>query len=86
MTITTIPLNQLMSMTPQERADMILDFRTRPRNGELEFLDDSINRMEVRYEMSSETMKQKLRSHEIRETADIGAWLMLLKARDGLAK
>ena len=41
-----------------------------------------ITSFERRYEMSSASMRQKLSRGEIKETADICSWLMLLKVTD----
>ena len=41
-----------------------------------------IKKFERRYEMSSVSMREKLHTGAIKETADICSWLMLLKARE----
>lgn len=44
-------------------------------------LNSRIRTFELRYEMSSEKLRTKLRRGQIQETAEIAEWLFLLNAR-----
>lgn len=57
-----------------------------PTNGELRSIADEIASYEIRYEMPSNVMQERLESGAIKETADICSWLMLLEVRDSLAR
>ena len=54
------------------------------RNGQRAQLDARIREFELRYEMPFETMRERLRSGELDETAEIVRWLMILSARDNV--
>ena len=45
-------------------------------------LDARIKQFEMRYEMSSDTMRKKVSAGEMRETAEIAGWLFWLKVRE----
>ena len=60
--------------------------RQGPLDGELADLDSRIAAFETRYEMSSATMRQLFADCQIRETADICAWITLLNLRDRLVR
>lgn len=45
-------------------------------------LDARITKLERRYEMSSSTMRKQLSKGEIKETAEICSWMLLIKAKD----
>jgi hypothetical protein len=47
-------------------------------------LDARIRSFEIRYEMSSAELPERLASGEVQETADICEWLLLLAARGAL--
>jgi hypothetical protein len=51
-------------------------------NGQLKSLDAEIRGFEIRYEMSSDEMRAAFSRGEIRDTAEISRWLILLRARD----
>lgn len=79
----------LTQMTPENRdaaLNSFMEARHSPVNGEVAFLDERILKMEQRYEMTSESMRAAFQRGELTETAEICAWLMLLEARDGLAR
>jgi len=86
MGITHYKLSELASMRPDDRSNKIREIRSQPLNGELEFIDEGIRGFEQRYEMSSTSMKAKLAAGSMDDTDEIGAWLMLLKARDGFKR
>jgi hypothetical protein len=87
MAVNSLSFSELRALSPAERERRLAAFaalRGQPINGELQYLDEGIAELESRYEMSSATMREKLASGGLRETADIGKWLMLLDARDAL--
>jgi hypothetical protein len=89
MTVNAMGLSDLRGMSPEERERRIASFiaeRGEPANGEAKFLEDRIREFEVRYEMSSATMVERIRSHAMPETADICKWLMLIDAQSALVK
>lgn len=89
MAINSLRLSELRRLGPAEQERRLAAFaasRGQPLNGELEYLNDLIAELETRYEMSSDTMRERLRRGELRETADVGKWLMLLDARDALGQ
>lgn len=47
-----------------------------------EALDARLRKFECRYEMSSDTMRAKLSNGDIKETADMCSWMLLIKARE----
>lgn len=57
-----------------------------PVNGELRALAAKIRRLEQRYEVTSEKMREQVASGERRETWEVCQWLMLLSDRDRLAE
>lgn len=52
------------------------------RNGQRAVLDVRVREFEIRYEMSSDAMREQLRDGTLEETADIARWLMAVSARD----
>jgi len=71
--------SDLRDLTSHERKDRIREFSQRPshNNGSTE-IDQGIAEFESRYEMSSKTMREQFRTGNLRETAEIGRWLILL--------
>jgi hypothetical protein len=55
---------------------------TAPRNGQAVDIDARLRAFEVRYEMTSTEMRVRFSRGEVRDTADVARWLMLLRARD----
>lgn len=55
---------------------------TRRRNGQAAELDARIRQFELRYELSSDELRQKLSVGDMKETDEIASWLFYLKARD----
>jgi hypothetical protein len=49
---------------------------------QIDALNAQLTEFECRYEMSSVTMHNRLAKGEIKETADICSWMLLIKARD----
>jgi hypothetical protein len=45
-------------------------------------LNARIKQFEMRYEMSSDTMRTKVSAGEMKETAEIASWLFWLKVRE----
>ena len=52
------------------------------RNGQRAVLDARIREFEIRYEITSEVLHERLGNGSMPETADIARWLMLLAARE----
>ena len=85
---TALRLSELYNLSPAEKANRLaalVERRNRPLSGELADLERQIAQYETRYEMSSESMSEQLGQNKIRETAEIGQWLILLDLRDRLA-
>jgi hypothetical protein len=51
-------------------------------NSDLERIDAEIAVLELRYQMSSDTMLRRLRENEIDDTPDICRWHTLVEIRD----
>jgi hypothetical protein len=72
-------------MPPGEREraldDLVHKAKGKP-NGQLKSLDAEIRGFEIRYEMSSDEMRAAFGRGEVRDTADVAKWLILLRARD----
>ncbi len=84
-----IKISELFTCPPEEQnlqVDQLLQAALHPTKAQQrqqqEKIDCRIKKFEGRYEMSSSTMRQKLSQGQIKETADICSWLMLLKARE----
>lgn len=89
MAVRSLTLSELRALSPAEKAARIAAFTGEPNaplNGELTELSGRISDFERRYEMSSETMRSRLRRGELKETADIGRWSMLVDLRDDLER
>jgi hypothetical protein len=87
MAVNTLNLAELRGLPDDERLNRLAAFvkaRQEPMNGEMHFLNECIGEFETRYEMSSATMLDRLRSKQIPETGDICKWLMLIDARKSL--
>jgi hypothetical protein len=67
----------------QEVAKLVEVAKQNRNNGSAPMLNARIRQFEMRYEMSSDTMRQRLRAGEIRETAEIADWLFWLDVREG---
>lgn len=52
------------------------------RNGQAAALDARIRQFELQYEVTSDEMRERLATGELKETADIASWLFYLQARD----
>lgn len=80
-----VKLSELANM-PVANADRMLGELVRSAraspNGQRAVLDARIRDFEIRYEMSSDDMRQRLRDAGLDETAEIARWLMALAARD----
>ena len=79
-----IKLSTLSEMSPEERAKTIAEIvkrGSRASNGQTVVLDQRIREFEMRYEMTSAELHQRLRDGSQRETADIAKWLFLLDTR-----
>jgi hypothetical protein len=82
-------LSELSSMSDEQRSIALGDLfyaASRPTDDQLREQKNGvrceIHHYESRYTMSSADMKRKLVNGEIRESADICSWLMLLKLQD----
>ena len=74
-----VPLSKLAAMPPEERAGALSTLTGAP-NGGVAVVERQIRELERRYEMSSDTMRERVRRGEI-DTADTSRWLVLLVAR-----
>ncbi len=78
-----ILLSDLSHMSESEREEQLsalVRAARQPSDAARSLLNSRIREFELRYEMSSETLLQKLRKGEVKETADIARWLFLLEA------
>jgi hypothetical protein len=78
-------LSDLFKLPKAERARVIDEMgalATGKPNGQIKVLDAEIAEFEIRYEMSSEDMRAAFARGQVRDTADIANWLILLRARD----
>jgi hypothetical protein len=80
-----VKLSDLANM-PVEDSDRVLaelvQSAKAKRNGQRAVMDARIREFEIRYEMSSADLHERLRSGALLETAEIARWLMLLAARE----
>lgn len=83
-----VKLSDLYSLPKQEREavlDRLVEAAYEPPNGQIEELEARISDFELRYEVPSIRMLEELSRGQLKETADIASWLMLLRLRDNLA-
>ncbi len=79
-----IKLKALYEMSAQEREKTLSELvkgANLPRNGHPSRLDARIREFEVRFEMTSAELHERLRAGVLEETAEIAKWLFLLDAR-----
>jgi hypothetical protein len=69
-------LSEFATMTEQERAETLENLASQSSPA-----SRRIRRFEIRYEMSSMEMRRKVASGEMKETADIAAWLFWLNGQ-----
>jgi hypothetical protein len=79
-----LKLSDVGKMTDEELLAAIEEMRRNP--SPVSDIDDRILEFEKAYEMSSDEMQRQLNNNEIRETADICNWLMLLHTRNRIVK
>ena len=83
----SVRLSDLSYMSESERnqelGKLVEVAKQNRNNGSDPLLNARIRQFEMRYEMSSDTMRERLRTGEIRETAEIAKWLFLLSLREG---
>ena len=85
MAIRTLKMSELRGLSASEIAARVASFgKSQPANGELASLQERIAEFEIRYELSSETMRAQFHTGQLKETADICKWLMLLSVREGI--
>jgi hypothetical protein len=78
-------LAELSKMTESQRNSALEDLvraAQAPPNGQLSALEAEIRDFEIRYEMTSDEMRAGFRAGNVRDTADIAKWLMLVQVRD----
>ena len=81
-----IQADALAQMSAEERKEQLdaLVEQARTANGSsTAYLKSRIKTFELRYEMTSEAMLDKLKAGTQKETADIAEWLFLLDALEG---
>ena len=79
-----LSLSRLKSMSPSKRAELLSELVSDargPANGTADRLSALIAEYERRYELPSLEMVKQVQRGELKETADIASWLMLLKVR-----
>lgn len=82
----SVKLSDLATMTAAEREAQLarlVQAATTKGAQDTSVLDARIRRYELRYEMSSETLLERLKRGEQKETAEIANWLFLLNVRGG---
>lgn len=87
MSVDSFRLSTLANLSDAERESQLTLLGTNPTrelNGEVEYVESRIRRLESRYEKSSDRMLSELKAGALDETAEIGHWLMLLKTRERL--
>ena len=78
----SIRLGELDTLTSAERADVLRKLvadASQPPNGHLAAARARVRDFERRYELSSEALIERLRTEEMRETAEIAEWLYFLR-------
>jgi hypothetical protein len=75
-------LSKLGATEKDSKLRKLMGATRRPPNGELAALDGRIREYEARAGYDSGTLKRRLASGEIAETADVCDWLMLLDLRE----
>lgn len=89
MTVKSVLLSDLEGLSVDERTRALAELARSGQsfpNGEMQELDRRISEFELRYEMSSATMRKRYANRQLRETADICHWLMLLSMKDRLVR
>ncbi len=87
MSVKTLRFSDLRDLTPRERKERIRQFARGPfLNGGAVEIGERIAEFESRCEMSSKTMREQFKTGNLRETAEIGRWLILLSIRDDIER
>ncbi len=73
---------RLSDTEKQRRIEELEDAVRQPMDGDLERIHAEIAVLELRYQMSSDTMLRRLRDNEIDDTPDICRWHTLVEIRD----
>jgi len=79
--------SELRTLSPEQQQKKLLELTSRrnaPVNGQLERLEAEIREFEQRYELSSSELAEALRTGKLRETAEVGRWLILIALRQRL--
>lgn len=83
-----LPLAQLKSMSTERRRQALgglIAAARGPANGEVRLVEDKVRAYEARFDCSSETMRERVARGDLKETADVCDWLMLLDLQARLA-
>lgn len=72
----SLRLTDLAAMTEQERTRALAALSTQPSP-----VGRRIRRYELRYEMSSAEMRRRVAEGQMKETADVAAWLFWLNSQ-----
>lgn len=78
-------LSDLANMSVEEKArelQRLTDAANNEPNGQRAVLDSRIRHYELRYEMTSAELLDRLSRNQIRETAEIADWLFLIQTRN----
>ena len=89
MPTTRLLLSDYRRMSDPERKDrlrILADVGKGPLNGELADLDTALTSLELRHQMSTETMRKRAESGDIDHTPDICHWQILAEVRDRVCR
>ena len=78
---------ELKAMSPSQRTEKMRELATatrKPVDGEIKALTRKILAYETRFNMDSDTMREKVFTEELDETKDICDWLMNLNEKERL--
>lgn len=83
----SLSLAQLKTMSNERREQQLgeLVATTRqPPNGEIKSVQKKLHAYEMQHGINSDELRRKVASGEVKETADVCSWLMLLDLQDRL--
>ena len=89
MSITRFRLSEYAKLSESERAErvqMLEEAGKGPLNGEMAHIDSEITALELRHQMSTATMLNRLAASTIDHTPDICRWQMLAEIRNRVAR
>lgn len=78
-------LRRFAELSTEERESFVDELSrkaTAPRNGQAANIDARILAFENQYGITSDEMRRRFKSGEMRDTGDVSRWLMLLRVRE----